>query len=225
MSTRAVYQPLSEKHKHTWRSCISPARYSCISTAIKPQCESTSGRHSRNDQGSIPTAKAAYQQQSKVKAKALLDGTAVLTWVVSQPRTSKQEHLRRSCMSQGRYSCVSPAIETSSRSASGGHRRVARAGISTARAVYQQQSKTKAEAFLGDAAMSTWAVYQTQPTKQKHLWRSCISPAWVHQRGIAVHQQQYIKLKRKRKPFRTTRPGRPGRCVNDESWVSTAIKN
>ena len=144
-----------------------------------------------------------------------------MTWAVSQTRTSKQKHFRLSCMSQARYSCISPAIETSSRSASGRHRRVDRTGISTAGAVYQQQSKAKAEAPLGDKAVSTWAVYQLQSAKQKHLWRSCISPAWVHQIGIAVHQQQYIKLKRKRNYFRTTQPCRSGRFINRDQQSKT----
>ena len=63
VSTRAVYQPISAKHKHVWRSCISPARYinrdqqskgisgadSChqrgipATNSIKMKSESTSG--------------------------------------------------------------------------------------------------------------------------------------------------------------------------------------
>ena len=58
VSTWAVYQPRSAKQKHLWYSCISPARYSCISTA----------------------------KQKKNKAKALLNDTAVSTWAVYQPR-------------------------------------------------------------------------------------------------------------------------------------------
>ena len=217
MSTWAVSQPRTSKRYNLWRSCISPARYICISTAIKTSSKSASGRHRRVDHGGISTARAAYQQQSKlkrkhfwstqpcrpgrcinhnqhseitsgaavyhqrgiavypppskIKTKAFLDDTAVSTWAVSQPRTSKQNNLWRSCKSPARYSCISTVIENSSKSASGRHRRVDQGGKSTARVVNKQQSKLK----------------------RKHFW--------------------------------TTQPCRPGRCVNRESWVPTAIKN
>ena len=143
MSTSAVYQPQSAKQEHIRRSCISPARYGCKSTAINNQSESTSGLYRRVDQGGISTSKAVYQQQSKTKAKALLVVTAVSTWAVSQPRTAKQKHIWRSCISSARYGCISTAIKNSSKRASGRHRRVDQGGISTARAVYHQQSKLK----------------------------------------------------------------------------------
>ena len=44
--------------KHIWRRCMSPARYSCMSTAIKNLKRSCSGRHSRVDQSA-----AVYQQR------------------------------------------------------------------------------------------------------------------------------------------------------------------
>ena len=53
VSTLAVYRPRSAKQKHLWRSCTSPARCNCISTAIKIESESTSGRHSHVGQGGI----------------------------------------------------------------------------------------------------------------------------------------------------------------------------
>ena len=118
------------RYQHIRRNCISPARCRCISTAIRNKSESISGPHSRVDQGGISTAKAAYQQQSKTKAKALLVDTAASTCAVSQPRTAKQKHLWRSCIPQR--------------------------GI----AVYQQPSEINAKAFLDHAAVSTRAVYQ-----------------------------------------------------------------
>ena len=58
------------------------------------------------------------------------------------------------------------------------HRRVDQVGISTARAIYQQQSKPNTNASLVETAMATWAVCQPQSAKQKHIWRSCIPPVW-----------------------------------------------
>ena len=55
VSTGAVYQPQSAKPNHLRRSCISPARYGCISTALK----------------------------KKPEAKVLLDDTAVSNRAVS----------------------------------------------------------------------------------------------------------------------------------------------
>ena len=130
MSASAVSQPLSAKQEHIPRSCISPARYSCISTAIRNESESIPGPHSRVDQAGISTAKAVYKQQSKTKTKSLLVDTAASTWAVSQPRTAKQKHPWRSCI----------------------HQR----GI----AVYEQQSKFQAKALLDETVVSTRAVYQ-----------------------------------------------------------------
>ena len=131
MSTWAVYHQLSAKQEHNRRSCISPSRYRCISTAITNISESIPGPNSRVDQGGISTAKAVYQQQSKTKAKALLIDTVVSTWAVPQPGTAKQKHLWRSCISPARYSCISTAIN----------------------------KKNQAKTLLDDTAVSTRAVY------------------------------------------------------------------
>ena len=113
--------------RHIWRRCMSPARCSCISTAIKNQSESTSGRHIHVDQGGISRAQQSKKhvwrscvpparqinsdQQSesiselcingnqKIEAKELLDDTAVSTIAVYQPRSARQKHIRRSCIS------------------------------------------------------------------------------------------------------------------------------
>ena len=143
VSTRAVYQQQSAKQEHIRRSCISPARYSC------------------------------YQHPSEVTGKAFLDHTAVSTEEVYQPRKLyinsnrkqfwstqqcrpgrclnreevNQTNFWRSCISPARYSCISTAIKNTSKSASGRHRHVDQGGISTARAVYQQQSKLNRKHF------------------------------------------------------------------------------
>ena len=118
-------------------------------------------------------------------AKALLDDTAVSTSAVHQPQSAKQDHIRRSCISPARYSCMSTAI------------------------------KIKAKSFLDDTVVSTRAVYQPRELyinsnherKRTHFWtthpcrpgrclnreqqRKSISGAAVyHRRGIAVYQQQ-----------------------------------
>ena len=86
MSTRAVYQPrelyinsnqkLKQKHFWSTQPCR-PGR--CINR--EQQSESISGAAVYHQRGI-----AVYQQQSKTKAKALLDDTAVSTRAVYQPR-------------------------------------------------------------------------------------------------------------------------------------------
>ena len=69
-------------------------------------------------------------------------------WAVYKPLSAKQEHIRRSCTSPARYSCISTAIENI------------------------------AKAFLGQTAVSTRAVYRprklyinsSQKRKRKHFW-------------------------------------------------------
>ena len=56
VSTWAGYQPLSAKQEHNRRSCLSPARYSCISTAIRIKIEIIPGPNSLVDQGGASTA-------------------------------------------------------------------------------------------------------------------------------------------------------------------------
>ena len=187
MSTLAVYQPRSAKQEHKRRSCISPARYSCISTAIRNKTETIPGPNIRLDQGGISTAKAVYQQQSKTKAKALLVDTFVSTWAVPQPRTAKRKHLWRGCISPAPYSCISTAIRKNklSGSASGRHRGINQDGISTARAACQQQSKLKRKHF--------WSTQPCQPGRciNYNQQSKFISGAAVyHQFGITVYQQQ-----------------------------------
>ena len=89
--------------------------------------ESTSGRHSRVDLGGVSTAiskaraslvqlcitSALYQPRSKRKhvwrsgiyrdQSESMSGTVVSTRAVYQPRSAKQRHTRRSCISPARY--------------------------------------------------------------------------------------------------------------------------
>ena len=113
-------------------------------------------------------------------------------------------------------------------------------------AVYQQPSKTKANARLDDAVVSTWTVYKPRELyinsnhkrKRKHFWstqpcrpgrcinrdqqsKSIYGADVSHQRGVAVYQQP---SKLKRKHFWTTQPCRPWRYINHESCMSTAIR-
>ena len=119
---------------HQRYSCISPVRYSSISTARREKIAKTL----RVDTA-VSTARAVCQQQSKPKARALLDDTALSTWALYQPRSPNQMHLWQSCISPARYSCISPARYSC---------------ISTAR------KETKAKALLDDTAVSNKAVYQ-----------------------------------------------------------------
>ena len=112
MSTWAVSPPRTAKQKHLWRRCISPARYSCTSTATKTSSKSAPGRHRRVDQDGMSTARAVLSTAMKTEAKALLVDRAVSTWAVYQPQSAKRNHLWRSCISPARYSCISTAIKS-----------------------------------------------------------------------------------------------------------------
>ena len=109
---------------------LSPARFSCISTAIRSNSESISRPHGRVDQGDISTAKAVYEQQSKRKQKHF--------WPTQPCPPGRCLNREQQCESISGASVY--------------HQR----GI----AVYQQQSKTQAKALLDDTAGSTRAVYQ-----------------------------------------------------------------
>ena len=163
------YQPRSAKQKHIWRGCISAARCRCISTAIRNKSDSIPGPHSRVDRSGISTAKAVYQQQSKTKAKALLVATAcrLVRYI------NRDQHIRRNCISPARCRCISTDIRNKSKSIPGPHSRVAQRGISTAKAVYQQQSKTKAKPLLVDKACRPVRYIN----RYQHIRRNCISPA------------------------------------------------
>ena len=123
----------------------------------------------------MSTAKAVYQQQLKTKTKALLDGTAVSTRAVYQPRSAKQNHIWRSC--------ISPAHSIN---------RDQSEIMSGARYLPRPISS------MSSAAVSTRVMYQSRSAKQKQIRRSCISPARpinCDQRteslsGAAVYQQQ-----------------------------------
>ena len=158
--------------KHLCRSCISTARYSCISAATKnyikrkrfwttPPCRP--GRYI-NRESCISTT-------IKTEAEALLVDTAVSTWAVYPPRSEKQNHLWRSCISPARYSCISTALKKKeySASSSGRHGRVDQGGVSIARAVLSTAIETEAKLLLMDTAVSTWAMYQPQLAKGRHL--------------------------------------------------------
>ena len=112
-STRAVSTAIS-KTIHIWRKCMSP------------------GRYINRDQQRKTYINKVFQQHSEMLAKALLDDTAVSTSTVCQPQSEKREHIRRSCISSARCSCVSTAIKIKSESTSGRHSHFDLGGISTA---------------------------------------------------------------------------------------------
>ena len=113
VATWAVYQPRSAKKKHLWRSWISPARCSCISTAIKIESESTSGRHSRVDQGGTNSD----QRSKNISGVSVYHQRGILT-AISEAKAY--------------LSCISTAIEHYGENTSGRHSRVDQCGISTA---------------------------------------------------------------------------------------------
>ena len=70
VSTWAVYQPRSVKRNHLWRSCISQARYSCISTATnKTKAKALLNDKAVSIRAVYQPRKRYYQQQSKLKRK------------------------------------------------------------------------------------------------------------------------------------------------------------
>ena len=140
-----------------WHSRISPAaRYSCVSTAIKNLSESPAGRRSRRgqyinrDQQSkgIYGATVCHQRGISTafsKSKAHLP-QLYITSAVYQPRSAKQKHTRRNCISTPRYTNRDQQRE-----------------IISATAVYQQRGTLTAISTAG-AYISDAAIYQ-QPSK------------------------------------------------------------
>ena len=193
------------KAKYFCCNCMSPARYSCISTTMKHTLLSKSilfdtalstwaVYQPRSAKQSTCGAAVyhqrdldAYQQQSKLTAKALGD-TAVWTSAVYQPRLLTQTHLWRSCMSPAPCSCISTAIKKESKSPSGRHSHVDRGGINR----NQQNNTYLAQVYV------TRAVYQPRSAKRKNV------------------SEMYFNSIRKcwRKHFWTTQPCRPVRYVN-----------
>ena len=114
-------------------------------------------------------------------------------------------------------------------------------------AACQQQSKPKSKAHLGDAAVSTRAVYQPLSSKQNHIWSNCISPAGhinrvqqskstsgaavYHQRGISIAISKARALlaqlcinsnhNTKRKHRWTTRLCRPACYINRDQQIKS----
>ena len=131
MSTWAVYEPRSATQEHLWSSCISPARCSCISTAIKPKAkvllDDTACRPGRyiNHESCISTAIKNLKRKHFWLTQPCRPGRCI-------NRDSKAKHLWRKCISPARYSCISTAIKNSSESTSGRHSRVDLGGVSTA---------------------------------------------------------------------------------------------
>ena len=193
--------------KHIWRRCMSPRRYICMSTAIRNLKRSRSGRHTRGSESAAVyrqrgTSTAisideAYLAQMYIKSHRSLKQSRfgrhsrVDQGGISSAISSKTNIWRR-CMSPARFSCTSTGIKNLKRSHSGRHGRVKQyinrdqqsKNISGADVyqqhgvvLYQQQSKPESKALLENAAVSTRAVYQPRSAKQKHIWRSCISPA------------------------------------------------
>ena len=128
---------------------------------------------------------AVYPQQSKPQAEALLMDTLVSTVPVYQPlelyisrnqkRRRKHRWSTRPCR-PGR--CIN--YNRQSKSISGAAVHITSVGTPawyscTSTAVYK--TKAKAKTHPDDTAVSIGAVYQPRSAKQKHLWRSCISPA------------------------------------------------
>ena len=112
---------------------------------------------------------------SKTKAKALLVDLGGVSTVISKAKTSlAQLYITSAVLLYIR------SHQNQSESTSGRHSCVDQGGISTTRAVYQQQLKTEAKALLVDTAVSTGAVYQPRSAKQ-----SICGAAVNHQRGYS----------------------------------------
>ena len=199
MSTRAVYQPRELyinsnqklKRKHFWSTQpCRPGRCINRDQQIKSIC-GTPVYHQRGV--------AVYHQQSKTKAKALLDDTDVSTRAVYQPRLAEQS-ISGAAVYQQRGVAV---FQQQSKWKAKAH--VDQGGINRDQQINSNQKlkrkpfwmtqpcrpgqyinrescistaiKTEAKALLVDTAVSTWAVYQPRSAKQNHPWLSCISPA------------------------------------------------
>ena len=147
MSTSKVCPPQSEKREHIRRSCISPARCNCISTAIKTESESTSGRHSHFDLGGVLTASS---EAKELLAQVYITSTVYLHVNGHQNRERRHFWTTQS-FRPGRFFNHDQQITRTS-STTVYHQR----GI----AIYLQQSRPQAKALLGNRVVPTWAVYQ-----------------------------------------------------------------
>ena len=164
---------------------MSPAWYSCISASTKSQSESTSKRCSRVHQSGISTAisnASSYLAQLN------------MTSAIYQPRSAELRHIWCRCMSPARYSCISAATNFRAKVLLGvtamSTRAVSIAIIKTKTYLAQlyinrdpqskriselytkRKLKMKAQALLGDTAVSTRVVYQPRTARQNNLWRS-----------------------------------------------------
>ena len=160
------------KRKHFWKTppCRS-ARYviheSCIHRNQKPKARASlvDGRCIKRDQKSNNISgavvyqprcakqkhiRAVYEQKSKSEAQTRLDDIAASITAMYRPLSAKKQHIQRSCISYKGHSCISTAFNHQIESTSGRHHRVDQRGISTARAVYKCNSKTKVKALLVD---------------------------------------------------------------------------
>ena len=85
-------------------------------------------------------------------------------------------------------------------------------------AVYQQQSKIVSKPLPDDTVVSTSAVFPTAISKAREY------PAQMYiTSAVKLYINSHQKLKRKH--FWTTPPCRPGRYINRDSCISTAIRN
>ena len=199
MWARAVYQQQSAKQEHIRRSCISPAHYSCISTAKKNK-----------------------------KAKTFLVDTAVSTWAVYQPRelyiNGNQTLRRKNFWLQPCRSGRTINRKQQSKRVSGAavyhQRRIA---------VYQQRSKLKRKLFWMTQScrpgqyiyrescksraikMNRKQLWSTQPCRPERCInhdqqsKSISGAAVYHQRCIAVYHQRGTAVYQQRKQNRSMR--------------------
>ena len=126
---------------------------------------------------------ALRQQESKTQSEAVLKDTAVWSTAVYQPQSARQEHIRRSCVSSARYSCIS---KKKKKSISGRHSRVDQGGVYQSRKLYINSNHERKRKHF-------WSTQPCRPGRclNRKLQNKSISGAAVyHQRGIAVYQQQ-----------------------------------
>ena len=182
MSTRAISTAIS-KEKHIWRKCMSPGRYI-----------------NRYQQSEFMYLRCILTAFGNV-GKGILDCTAVSTSTVCQPQSEKREHIRRSCISSARCSCISTAIKIESQSTAGRQSHFDMGGVSTANS---KAEKSSAAVYHHRGMLY---INSHQNRERKHFWTTqSFRPGWCinhdqqselisaaavcHQRGIAVYQQQ-----------------------------------
>ena len=165
VSTSTVCQPQSEKQEHIRRSCISPARCNCISTAIKIKSESTSGRHSHFDLGGVSTASS---ETNELLAQLYITST-VYQYINSHQNQKRKHFWTTQSFQPGRF--LNHELQITRTSSTSVHHQC---GI----AIILQQSRPQANTLLCNRVVPTWAVYQPQKTriktiynlKRRHLW-------------------------------------------------------